>query len=343
MFAEGLVKDKIKTQLQRFCTEFSVSQSGAERLFLATLSENPELLLYVRETEMSRTLYGTTFRVTYSNTDIPVSEVARVQTEAEFEAVMHNAVRGIALARYIVSRGVDIGSCHANFMAVYGAFYSNLVRSECEMRGGLRDGWTVTCVRFGYRIGKVKLGMMERAVQDAVKTLGKMLFAPAMPPETKAYVAHNYLARTVEYFDNDSANALEKSYLQSAYGALINKQCVCQGYAEAYKRILDAQRIPCEVICGKIRGSAEYHAWNAVRLGEEYYHVDVTWDSLGGGKKQDVYFGKSDEGLRGERIWTRPSGVECNGKRNLAQEAKAQIFKNKATYLAYGVDKTYLD
>lgn len=57
---------------------------------------------------------------------------------------------------------------------------------------------------------------------------------------------------------------------QSAYGALIDGACVCEGYASAYKLLLDAMGIPCEIV------STKSHAWNIVQVDGQWYHVDVT-------------------------------------------------------------------
>jgi transglutaminase/protease-like cytokinesis protein 3 len=147
----------------------------------------------------------------------------------------------------------------------------------------------------------------------------------------------------VVYWTKDEPNPLEKSYMQSAYGALINGKCVCQGYAEAYKRLLNSQNIICEVICGKVKGSKVYHAWNVVSFdGVEYYHVDVTWDAKNAGVKRDKYFCLSDADMVKDRLWTRLSYVSCNGKEDILKIAKQQIESQKLRYTAKGIGEVYL-
>ena len=68
-----------------------------------------------------------------------------------------------------------------------------------------------------------------------------------------------------------------KDYLQhTAYGALVNKEAVCEGYAKAYKLLMDAMGIPCDVVIN------EEHAWNVVCLEGKWYLVDVTNDDTSG-------------------------------------------------------------
>lgn len=68
----------------------------------------------------------------------------------------------------------------------------------------------------------------------------------------------------------------EAELIYNAYGCLVEGKCVCQGYAEAFKLIMDELGIPCYYVTGMCEG--ENHGWNVVKLGGGYYHVDVTWD-----------------------------------------------------------------
>ena len=80
---------------------------------------------------------------------------------------------------------------------------------------------------------------------------------------------------TVEY---DKTNG---STVYNAYGALINRRAVCEGYARAFKYVLDELKIPCVIVCGIAEnkdGQRESHAWNYVYLKGEWYAIDVTWD-----------------------------------------------------------------
>lgn len=86
----------------------------------------------------------------------------------------------------------------------------------------------------------------------------------------KILAAQIYLRSNVNYVESGN-------YLQhTAYGALINKEAVCEGYAKAYKLLMDAMGIPCDVVIN------EEHAWNVVFLDGKWYLVDVTNDDTKG-------------------------------------------------------------
>ena len=342
------IKQEIVHSISTFQSPVRVVHCRASELMNEVLDEHPELLFYVKSFSGHAGMSGfepcATYRLVYFNTDIPIDSIRRAENGAEIENELHSSIGRyqMALVLYIPTT-IDTNKVYNDFMISYEGFYSNLLEISCETKSFPDSRFQYVVFRFRYRIGRVKLNMMERAVDEEVERLSRKLFSSEMSSETKAYVAHNYLAKTVEYWLKDGANPLEKSYMQSAYGALINHLCVCQGYAEAYKRLLDSQGIICEVICGKIRGSQEHHAWNVVSFdGKNYYHVDVTWDSHGDGRIDWRYFCNSDQQLNSTRIWTRRSGVICSSTENILAVARKQIASKKLTFLSKGIDKNYL-
>lgn len=94
--------------------------------------------------------------------------------------------------------------------------------------------------------------------------------------ENQIKTVHDYLIEKIEY---DST--LSKENIYNVYGALINKCTVCEGYARAFKSIMDDLNIPCVIACGTAinsKGETENHAWNYVEINDNWYAIDVTWD-----------------------------------------------------------------
>ena len=65
------------------------------------------------------------------------------------------------------------------------------------------------------------------------------------------------------------------SHNQSIIGALVEKQCVCNGYAMAMVYFCNAAGIDCITVV------TENHAWNRVKLQGYWYEIDVTWMDQG--------------------------------------------------------------
>lgn len=128
---------------------------------------------------------------------------------------------------------------------------------------------------------------------------------------------HDYLVDNTSY---DST--LSKTNIYNAYGALINKECVCEGYSKAFKYLLDEAGIQNVIIIGKgtnSEGKTENHSWNYVLLNNNWYAIDVTWDDpviRGGGKLTNKsrykYFLKGSNTMNKDHI---PNGqFTTNGK-----------------------------
>ena len=98
----------------------------------------------------------------------------------------------------------------------------------------------------------------------------------------KIRYAHDWIIENLEYDDSEKHRA-------TVYGAFVSRKAVCEGYARAYKCILDELGINNILVTGTAtnsNGDNENHMWNYVLLNNKWYAVDVTWDDpiiLGGG------------------------------------------------------------
>ena len=107
----------------------------------------------------------------------------------------------------------------------------------------------------------------------------------------KALYVHNALVNSLEY---DSST--ERANSHNIYGALVEKRVVCEGYAKAFKYILDDLDIECILVNGTATnssGKTESHMWNYIKLDGNWYGVDVTWDDpiiVGGSSKNRIRY-----------------------------------------------------
>jgi hypothetical protein len=81
--------------------------------------------------------------------------------------------------------------------------------------------------------------------------------------------AHDYLVKNIAYNESSETD-------DGAYGALTSGQAVCNGYAESFMLLCNFLGIENTAISGYAGG--EPHIWNEVKLGNDWYQVDVTWD-----------------------------------------------------------------
>ena len=96
----------------------------------------------------------------------------------------------------------------------------------------------------------------------------------------KISAVYQYMCDNITY-DYDHLNDPDYLLQFSAYGAIVNKTAVCQGYALLFYRFMLELNVDCRIIVG-IGGDAENngpHAWNIVELDGLYYNMDTTWDA----------------------------------------------------------------
>lgn len=117
----------------------------------------------------------------------------------------------------------------------------------------------------------------------ANEVIDKSTNYPSMYDKVK-YI-HDFIIENAEYNQNKGINDAD------IYGNLVKKTSVCEGYAKAFKYLLDKLNIPCIIVCGNgiaDDGHSEFHAWNYVQMDDaNWYAVDTTWDDpivIGNGK-----------------------------------------------------------
>ena len=160
---------------------------------------------------------------------------------------------------------------------------------------------------------------------------------------------HDYLVENTVY-DQDTYEVVSKTTAHdkiypatTAYGCLVEGKAVCSGYAAAFQLL--ANRLGYE--CGRVTGSkisGESHEWNYIKLDDEYYYIDVTWDDPITEENRDIktynYFCiTSDELERSHRISKGQNIPDCNGTKFnyhryfglYFEEYKQELFLNLLT------------
>lgn len=87
---------------------------------------------------------------------------------------------------------------------------------------------------------------------------------------------HDILVNSITY---DTSTSRRNAH--NIYGALIEKEVVCEGYARSFKYIMDSLNIECILVAGNstdFSNKLVSHMWNYIKLDNNWYGVDVTWD-----------------------------------------------------------------
>lgn len=126
---------------------------------------------------------------------------------------------------------------------------------------------------------------VDNAMLQIDKAKGEIIKNIPANDLAKVLYIHNWIIDNIKY---DTTTT--KANNANIYGAMIKKEVVCEGYAKAFKYLLDEINIPCVLVCGTgidENGQTEKHAWNYVYVNGNWYAVDTTWDDpiiIGNGK-----------------------------------------------------------
>lgn len=152
---------------------------------------------------------------------------------------------------------------------------------------------------------------MNTGLYDVVKNVSSKIQAninSAKTVEDKVKIIHDYIAYNFRYdvdflSSNDMAQYSRDSH---AYYALTNNKAICGGYASAFQRLTKYFGIESVVVKGFSDGG---HAWNKVKIGDTWLHVDVTFDDpiVNGDPSKNMirydYFLKTDSEMAKTHSW----------------------------------------
>lgn len=129
---------------------------------------------------------------------------------------------------------------------------------------------------------------VDKAIVNVENTANQILSYAEGTDYEKIKKVHNILIDNLSY-----EQSISKPNIRNIYGALCEREVVCEGYAKAFKYLLDKLDIENIIVVGygtNSSGQSEEHAWNDVKLDDNWYAIDVTWDDpiiIGGGKLTD--------------------------------------------------------
>lgn len=123
-------------------------------------------------------------------------------------------------------------------------------------------------VSFTYRFTADEVSSMNIAAERAAKEIMANI-TPNMDDYEKLKYFHDYLVLNCESSTTDE-------YADTIYGALVRKKAHCEGYSKAFSYLCNLAGIENVIVTGE---TYVPHMWNMVKLGGNWYHVDVTWDN----------------------------------------------------------------
>lgn len=125
-----------------------------------------------------------------------------------------------------------------------------------------------------YLFKKKKIEEHKKAMESRVKKLARQ--ADLSSDREKLLFIHDFICNNVFY------DKLKKAYSHEIIGPLGQGVGVCEGIAKSVKILCDALGIWCIIALSEANPEKNIkyrHAWNVVKIGGSYYHLDATFDN----------------------------------------------------------------
>lgn len=178
-----------------------------------------------------------------------------------------------------------------------------------------------------YLFQKSKILEHQKALEARVKKLARM--AEHLNEKEKELYVHDFICQNIHY------DKLKKPYSHEIIGPLGHGVGVCEGIAKSVKILCDALGVWCVIAISEANPEKKIkyrHAWNIVKIGGVYYHLDATFDNtLGRGEMvRHDYFNLSDKQIFRDHepvIWKVPMCID--GEHTYYREKKLSFTKQE--------------
>lgn len=137
------------------------------------------------------------------------------------------------------------------------------------------ESFTNIVIHPTYWYTKPEMLEINEKIQKVLKKMSARISGDTEYKKEKS--VHDLLVENVIY-DMSALQDIDKyrSRSNSILGVLFYKTAVCEGISKVTKMLLNLQDIKCIVANGTANG--EPHSWNIVKIEDEAYQLDVTWD-----------------------------------------------------------------
>lgn len=112
----------------------------------------------------------------------------------------------------------------------------------------------------------------QTQVEQKVKEIMDEIIEKEDTEEEKIKKIHDYIINHTKYDQDRSDKKIVKYDSDTAYGTLIEGYGLCGGYTDSMAIFLNTMGIK------NYKIASENHVWNAVKLNDKWYHLDLTWD-----------------------------------------------------------------
>lgn len=227
-----------------------------------------------------------------------------VSSEKALIALVYNAVKNLESQITFETAGSwcdDEVIYDVVFRQVHDAYMIEAygLKSYCQTVTQNASGANVYQIQFNYidNLSKAEIQTQRSEITRSAKDVVLQMSISGKTEYEIIYEINDYICDNV-YYPNEPFISSDFT----PYGVFIKGRAVCDGYARATKILAELCGIECYYVsgyCDSALGSIG-HAWNLVKIDNQYYQLDVTWNDAG---QSDDYFLVTDDFMTLSRSW----------------------------------------
>lgn len=142
------------------------------------------------------------------------------------------------------------------------------------------------CLRVGYSYSRAEIARKQKKIYKQAEELVCQLVEEGMSDEEKEMALYLWLEDNCSYASVEWEQAKKQNFLKTetnsymenatnAYGALVEREALCQGYASAFQLLSRMAGLHVRTVSGYLNGNIP-HAWNVIELEGNWYQVDCS-------------------------------------------------------------------
>ncbi|WP_448374361.1 transglutaminase domain-containing protein [Fervidobacterium sp.] len=207
-----------------------------------------------------------------------------VKSTDEIEKAILSDIMSFEPTTVLVARGTNNSTMLKVVDSVIKSLGEGLFLRQWAENSVEQAGVVTTTITYTY----LETVQERKAVNDFIQKNIASIISGAKTEVEKVYMINEWIKLNIEY---------DKTYsYRSVYATLRNQRGVCQGYALLFYKLAKAAGLQVYLVSGQGKDPTastrelEPHAWNVVKIGNDYYYVDVTWND-GTGTNVYLLFG----------------------------------------------------
>ncbi len=189
-------------------------------------------------------------------------------TVAELEKRLNTAAQNLTNCEV---SDLNIVNNQQNANIIYDLLINNAENFHIQGLSTLSTSEKIIEIHLEYSMNKAQYSKLLGELRNTANKMVAGLNDGRYDDVEKALILHDAIADICTYKIDD---VVFSGSAWTAYGALVGKKAVCEGYSKAYKYLLKKVGIKSTITASKKLN----HAWNIVYLNNTPYHVDVTYD-----------------------------------------------------------------